>query len=87
VEDVVKVGDAVKVKVAEVDRQGRVNLSIRSVTEEGSDAYEQRQRAERARFSDREGPRGDGGSGGGGFRPRPPGGGGFGPRRPGPPRS
>jgi polyribonucleotide nucleotidyltransferase len=87
VEDVVKVGDAVKVKVAEVDRQGRVNLSIRSVTEEGSDAYEQRQRAERARFSDREGPRGDGGPGGGGFRPRPPGGGGFGPRRPGPPRS
>jgi hypothetical protein len=74
------------VKVAEVDRQGRVNLSIRSVTEEGSQAYEERQRAERARFSDREGPRGDG-PGGGGFRPRPPGGGGFGPRRPGPPRS
>src|SRR5438477_85475 len=59
VEDVVKVGDAVKVKVAEVDRQGRVNLSMRSVGEEGTNAYEQRQRAERERYRDREG--GDGG--------------------------
>jgi polyribonucleotide nucleotidyltransferase len=58
VEDVVKVGDAVKVKVAEVDRQGRVNLSMRGVGEEGTNAYEQRQRAERERYRDREG--GDG---------------------------
>jgi polyribonucleotide nucleotidyltransferase len=83
VEDVVKVGDAVRVKVAEVDRQGRVNLSMRSVGEEGTDAYEQRQRAERERFRERGGD-GDRG-GGGGFRRPPGGGGGFGPRR-GPPR-
>src|SRR5256712_3299523 len=36
IEDVVKIGDAVKVKIAEVDRQGRVNLSIRAVTEDGN---------------------------------------------------
>jgi polyribonucleotide nucleotidyltransferase len=82
VEDVVKVGDAVKVRVAEVDRQGRVNLSMRSVGEEGTDAYEQRQRAERDRYRSREG--GDG-ERGGGFRRGPGGGGPGGPRR-GPPR-
>lgn len=74
VEDVVKVGDAVKVKVAEVDRQGRVNLSMRSVGEQGTQAYEERQRAERERFRAREGGDGDRrGPGGGGFR-RGPGG-------------
>ncbi len=79
VEDVVKVGDKVKVKIAEVDRQGRVNLSIRAVEEGDAGGFEQRQRAERERFREREGT-------GGGFRPRPgPGGGGF--RRSGPPRS
>ena len=79
VEDVVKVGDRVKVKIAEVDRQGRVNLSIRAVEEGDSEGFEQRQRAERERYREREGT-------GGGFRPRPaPGGGGF--RRSGPPRS
>ncbi len=79
VEDVVKVGDKVKVKIAEVDRQGRVNLSIRAVEEGDPGGFEQRQRAERERFREREGT-------GGGFRPRPgPGGGGF--RRSGPPRS
>ncbi|MDE3193693.1 MAG: polyribonucleotide nucleotidyltransferase, partial [Chloroflexota bacterium] len=67
VEDVVKVGDAVKVKIAEVDRQGRVNLSMRSVGEEGTESYEQRQRAERERYRER----GDGDRGG--FR-RGPGG-------------
>ncbi|MDE3102544.1 MAG: polyribonucleotide nucleotidyltransferase [Chloroflexota bacterium] len=67
VEDVVKVGDAVRVKVAEVDRQGRVNLSMRSVAEEGPEPYEQRQRAERERYRER----GDGERGG--FR-RGPGG-------------
>jgi polyribonucleotide nucleotidyltransferase len=77
VEDVVNVGDAVKVKIAEVDRQGRVNLSIRAVSEENGNSYEERQRAERARYQDREGGdrgggfrRGPGGGGGGGFRPR-----------------
>jgi len=70
---IVKVGDAVKVKVAEVDRMGRVNLSIRAVNEDGND-YETRQRAERERFRERDerggGPRrGPGGpGGGGGFR-------------------
>jgi polyribonucleotide nucleotidyltransferase len=78
IEDVVKIGDAVKVKIAEVDRQGRVNLSIRAVTEENGNSYEERQRAERARYQDREG-----GGDRGGFRPRPGGGGGF---RGGPPR-
>ena len=78
IEDVVKIGDAVKVKIAEVDRQGRVNLSIRAVSEENGNSYEERQRAERARYQDRsEGGdrggfrRGPGGAGGGGgFRPR-----------------
>jgi polyribonucleotide nucleotidyltransferase len=80
IEDVVKVGDKVSVKVAEVDRQGRVNLSMRAVKEDGN-GFEERQRAERARFSDREG--GDRG----GFRPGGPGGGGGGGfRRSGPPR-
>ena len=78
IEDVVKVGDKVTVKVAEVDRQGRVNLSMRAVKEDGN-GFEERQRAERARFNDREG--GDRG----GFRPGG-GGGGGGFRRSGPPR-
>jgi polyribonucleotide nucleotidyltransferase len=81
VEDIVSVGDKVKVKVAEVDRMGRVNLSIRAVGEGDGDGYEARQRAERERFRDRDerggGPRRGGGGGGGG-------GGGF--RRGGPPR-
>jgi polyribonucleotide nucleotidyltransferase len=80
IEDVVKIGDKVTVKVAEVDRQGRVNLSIRAVNEAGN-GFEERQRAERARFSDREG-----GDRGGGFRRGPGGGGGGGFRRSGPPR-
>src|SRR2546430_5008834 len=74
VEDVVKVGDAVKVKVAEVDRMGRVNLSMRAVSEDGND-YETRQRAERERYRERDdrgggprrGPGGGSGGGGGGF--------------------
>jgi polyribonucleotide nucleotidyltransferase len=80
IEDVVKVGDKVSVKVAEVDRQGRVNLSMRAVKEDGN-GFEERQRAERARFNDREG--GDRG----GFRGPPGAGGGAGGfRRSGPPR-
>ncbi len=69
VEDVVKIGDDVKVKVAEVDRQGRVNLSMRGVAEEGTDAYEQRQRAERERYRERD--RGDGERRGGFHRGAP----------------
>jgi len=79
IEDVVKVGDKVTVKIAEVDRQGRVNLSMRAVNEDGN-GFEERQRAERARFNDREG--GDRG----GFRGPPGGSGGGGFRRSGPPR-
>ena len=70
VEDVVNVGDKVKVKVAEVDRMGRVNLSIRAVSEDGGD-YAARQSAERERYRDRDdrgGPRRGPGGGGGGFR-------------------
>jgi polyribonucleotide nucleotidyltransferase len=74
VEDAVKVGDKVKVKVAEVDRMGRVNLSIRAVNENGND-YETRQRAERERYRDRDerggGPR-PGGDRGGFRRSGPP---------------
>ncbi|HEY8656195.1 MAG TPA: polyribonucleotide nucleotidyltransferase [Candidatus Limnocylindria bacterium] len=86
IEDALTVGDKVKVKVAEVDRQGRVNLSIRAVTEQGSE-FEERSRAERARFAER----GDNGGDRGGFRRGPggPGGGTGGPggfRRSGPPR-
>jgi len=62
-----------------VDRQGRVNLSMRAVNEDGN-GFEERQRAERARFNDREG--GDRG----GFRGPPGGSGGGGFRRSGPPR-
>ena len=67
VEDVVKIGDKVTVKIAEVDRQGRVNLSMRAVNEDGN-GFEERQRAERERYREREGgPRREG-PGGGGFR-------------------
>ncbi len=45
IEDVVNIGDTVTVKVVEVDRQGRVNLSIRAVNEQG-DGYAQRAREE-----------------------------------------
>src|SRR5438552_3692187 len=73
IEDAVKIGDHVKVKVAEVDRQGRVNLSIRAVNEDPEE-FARRSREQRARFAER-GP-GDGDRGGG-FRGRPGGGGGF----------
>src|SRR2546422_665963 len=74
IEDVVKVGDKVSVKIAEVDRQGRVNLSMRAVNENGND-YETRQRAERERYRERDerggGPR-PGGDRGGFRRGGPP---------------
>ncbi|HET9848077.1 MAG TPA: polyribonucleotide nucleotidyltransferase [Candidatus Dormibacteraeota bacterium] len=74
VEDVVNVGDDLDVKVTEVDRQGRVNLSHKAVIQEakgitnGDWIVTDR---------DRGGPRREGGGGGGGYR----GGGDRGPRR------
>lgn len=43
VEDVVKVGDVITVKVTEIDNQGRVNLSRRAAFENPSQASEDRQ--------------------------------------------
>jgi len=68
IEDVLTIGQKVKVKVAEVDRQGRVNLSIRAVTDTSPDDFEQRSRAERSRFAERSGSFGDRPGGPGGFR-------------------
>jgi len=75
VEDAVNVGDEIDVKVTEVDRQGRVNLSRKAVLQEAkgitSGDWIVTER-------DRGGPRRDsGGGGGGGYRP----GGDRGPRR------
>ena len=75
VEDAVNVGDEIDVKVTEVDRQGRVNLSRKAVLQEakgitnGDWVVTDR---------DRGGPRREGGGSGGGYRP---GGGDRGPRR------
>jgi len=74
VEDAVNVGDEIDVKVTEVDRQGRVNLSRKAVLQEakgitnGDWIVTER---------DRGGPRREGSGGGGGYRP----GGDRGPRR------
>jgi len=74
VEDVVNVGDDLDVKVTEIDRQGRVNLSHKAVLQEAkgitSGDWIVTDR-------DRGGPRREGGGGGGGYR----GGGDRGPRR------
>ena len=65
VEDAVNLGDEIDVKVTEVDKQGRVNLSRKAVLEEakgitgGNYIVSDR---------DRGGPRRDGGGGGGGYR-------------------
>lgn len=40
VEDVLKMGDVIKVKVIEIDRQGRVNLSRKTVLKEEKEAAE-----------------------------------------------
>jgi polyribonucleotide nucleotidyltransferase len=60
VEDVVKVGDEVTVKVIDIDHMGRVNLSRRAMFEKPG---EERPRPERPPFRPREGfqPRGGGG--------------------------
>ncbi|MHB1484622.1 MAG: polyribonucleotide nucleotidyltransferase [Saccharofermentanales bacterium] len=60
VEDVVKEGDSVKVKVLEIDSQGRINLSIRDTQEKPEGFVEQPPR-ESSFSSDRSsGPRGGG---------------------------
>ncbi|MGZ4160999.1 MAG: S1 RNA-binding domain-containing protein, partial [Neobacillus sp.] len=43
VEDVVKIGDEILVKVTEIDRQGRVNLSRKIVLKEQREKAEQNQ--------------------------------------------
>jgi polyribonucleotide nucleotidyltransferase len=52
VEDEVKVGDEVMVKVVEIDRMGRINLSRRAVIDGDSDSPKPRDR-DRSRSSDR----------------------------------
>ena len=75
VEDVVDVGDRVKVKVIEIDNLGRVNLSMREAGQEGAVGLTDEQaREERPR-------RRDEGRNGGGGRDRDDRGGGRGPRR------
>jgi polyribonucleotide nucleotidyltransferase len=67
VEDVVKVGDEVMVKVMEIDNQGRINLSRKAVlagTTSGNGAHEQREPARSGGHSE--------GGGHEGRRPRRP---------------
>jgi len=82
VEDVVNVGDIVKVKVIEIDNLGRINLSMREANSEGPVGI--REGSDDGRSSGRRGggDRGFGGGGGGGGNrgPRPGGGGDRGPR-------
>jgi polyribonucleotide nucleotidyltransferase len=73
VEDVIKIGEEVDVKIAEIDDQGRINLSRKALIAK-PEGYQERPPRE---GGDRDrGPRGGGDRGGGGDRPR--GGGGFG---------
>jgi polyribonucleotide nucleotidyltransferase len=66
VEDVLKMGEEVKVKVSEIDDQGRVNLSRKALIPK-PEGYVERERAPREGGGDRGGSRGGygGGSGGG----------------------
>ncbi len=85
VEDVLKTGEEVKVKVSEIDDQGRINLSRKALIEKPEGYVERapREREERPRSGgfDRGGrPGGGGGRGGGGFGGDRPRGGGFGNR-------
>ena len=43
VEDVVKIGDEILVKVTEIDKQGRVNLSRKAVLKEQREKAEEKQ--------------------------------------------
>jgi len=70
VEDVVKEGDKVKVKVLEVDSQGRINLSIRDASEKPEGFVESASEAPRRPMGDRPGrERRDGFGGGHNDRP------------------
>jgi polyribonucleotide nucleotidyltransferase len=76
VEDVVKVGDRLPVKVMEIDSMGRLNLSHRAILDpEGAAASENNRRPSGGSGGFRDRPPGGGGDRGG-FRDRPPGGGG-----------
>jgi polyribonucleotide nucleotidyltransferase len=86
-EDALNVGDQVLVKVVEIDDRGRVNLTIKGVSDEERAAHgleplprptPEEMEAQRAQFAnaggggERRGPRpGGGGFGGGGRGPRP----------------
>ena len=59
VEDVVKEGDEVTVKVVEVDGQGRINLSIRDCIEKPADFVESEGSERRPQREDRRGPGGN----------------------------
>ncbi len=72
VEDEVKVGDEVTVKVIAVDNLGRVNLSRRAVFEEGTEQAEARESARQERRSSRPRPGGDRGGRPGHGPSRPP---------------
>ncbi|HEX8465925.1 MAG TPA: polyribonucleotide nucleotidyltransferase [Abditibacterium sp.] len=74
VEDVLKVGDEVKVVVNEIDDQNRVNLSRKALLPK-PEGYQERERAPRGEGGGDRGPREPRGEGGGGDRgPRPEGG-------------
>jgi len=71
VEDVLQVGDSVKVKVVEIDDQNRINLSRKALLEK-PEGYQERERAPREGGPREGGPREGGsreGRGGGGGRP------------------
>jgi polyribonucleotide nucleotidyltransferase len=89
VEDVVEVGDVVKVKVIEIDNLGRINLSMREADSEGPVGIREGAEGDEPRVRRGGGDRGFGGGGGrsgfggggGGDRPPRPSGGGGGGRR------
>ncbi len=84
VEDVVNVGDIVKVKVIEIDNLGRINLSMREADQEGAVGIREGGGDERPRSGG--GDRGSRGGGGGDRGGRNGGGGDRGGDRGGPPR-
>ena len=81
VEDVLKVGDEVKIVVSEIDDQNRVNLSRKALMPK-PEGYQERERAPRGEGGGDRGPRREGGEGGGDRSPRREGGDGGGNRGP-----
>jgi polyribonucleotide nucleotidyltransferase len=84
-EDAVKIGEEIQVKVAEIDSQGRINLTRKGLMPEGEpDIPDMPEGAGPPRGGGGGYGGGGGGYGGGGGRggPRPPRDGGRGPRRP-----